>query len=69
MVLVARWRAVALDVDILDHGIVITVLHVRAAPADLTTSPINGTLPVVRVAGRPQRKLHSSRGLGVMVLA
>lgn len=69
MVLVARRRVVTLDSNVLHHGIVISVLHVRAVPADFATSPVNGTLAVFRETGRPERKLNPGRRLREMVLA
>jgi hypothetical protein len=55
--------------DILDHGIVVAVLHVRTVPVNLTTSPLNGTLSVTGLTSGPQTELDSGRGLRVVVLA
>lgn len=55
--------------DILDHGIVVAVLHVGAVPINLTTGPLNGTLRVTSLTSRPQTELDSGGGLGVVVLA
>lgn len=55
--------------DILDHGVVVAILHVLTVPVNLTTGPINGTLSIASLAGRPQTELNSRRGLRVVVLA
>lgn len=69
MVVVASRRVVAVDGNILDHGVVVAVLHVRTAPVNLTTSPLDSTLSVASLTSRPQRELNSGRSLRVVVLA
>ena len=55
--------------DILDHGVVVAVLHVWAVPVNLATSPLDGTLSVASLSSRPQTELDSGRRLRVVVLA
>jgi hypothetical protein len=55
--------------DILDHSIVVAVLHVRTVPVDLTSSPLNGTLSITSLTSGPQTELDSGWGLRVVVLA
>ena len=55
--------------DVLDHGVVVAVLHVRTVPVDLTTSPLDGALSIASLASRPQTELNSRRSLRVVVLA
>jgi uncharacterized metal-binding protein len=55
--------------NILDHSIVVAVLHVRTVPVNLTTSPLNSTLSIASLASGPQTELDSRRGLRVVVLA
>jgi hypothetical protein len=55
--------------DILDHSIVVAILHVRAVPVNLTTSPFNSTLSVTSLTSGPQTELDSRWGLRVVVLA
>lgn len=54
--------------DILEHGIVVSVLHQRTVPVDKTASPVNGTLSVRGQTSRPQRQLDASRCLWVVIL-
>lgn len=55
--------------DILDHSIVVAVLHVRTVPVDLTSSPLNSTLSITSLTSGPQTELNSGWGLRVVVLA
>lgn len=55
--------------NILDHSVVVSVLHVRAVPTDITASPVSSSLCVTRSTCRPQRKLHSRGCLREFVLA
>lgn len=56
-----------MDIDVLDHGVVVSVLHVRRVPVDQSAGPIDGTLTVTRETCRPERKHDSGGGLRIEV--
>jgi len=62
----AAWRIVALHVDVLDHGIVVSLLHVRRIPIDQSTGPVNGALAVTWKTRRPKGKHDPRRCLRVI---
>lgn len=56
-----------MHVHVLEHGVVVSILHVRRVPIDETTCPVYGSLAVGRETCRPEGKHDPGRRLGVIV--